>query len=249
MILSVQKAMKILAVIANVKNTAVPLKKIAGETAIPKPTCAHILETLCHDGYVRRISQSMGYVLGPALYHLTRYGRYEQELVSLCRPVMQWMEQKSHATVILSVIQNNQKFIISYADQEQNLLKEHARIRTDDIYRTATGRAILSHMDRAEVKAIWEEHGAPPAGHWDEVTSYEALLKALKQLQGKEIIAVRDQQTIGYACPLFRRTTCIGAIGLAWKARLDEAHPEERLRRILQKGAAEIQRRLSYEEE
>ena len=155
MIHSVEKAMKILAVISNAKNAPVTLMELSNQTGIPKPTCSHLLETLCHDGYARRVSHTEGYVLGPAVYHLTRYGRYEKELVTLCRPIMRWMEKKSHATVVLSVIQNHQKFIIDYADDEQNLFSEHPQIRTDEIYRTATGRAILSHMDRNEVRAIW----------------------------------------------------------------------------------------------
>jgi DNA-binding IclR family transcriptional regulator len=78
---------------------------------------------------------------------------------------MRWMERKSHATVILSVIQSNRKFIIDYADTEQNFFFDHTTIRTDDIYRTATGRAILSHMDRGEIERIWEKYGKPPLGH------------------------------------------------------------------------------------
>ena len=143
MIHSVQKAMHILSVLSDAKNQPVPLMDIAERTGYPKPTCAHLLETLCHDGYAVRVSQTKGYILGPALYCLTRYGRYEEELVSLCRPVMRWMERNSHATVVLSVIQSHHKFIIDYADAEQNLFSEHPKIRTDDIYRTATGRAII----------------------------------------------------------------------------------------------------------
>lgn len=254
MILSVQKAMNILSVLSDQVDHPIPLMEIALKTGYPKPTCSHLLETLRHDGYVVRISQSEGYILGPAVYHLTRYGQYGQELVLLCRPVMRWMERKSHATVVLSVIQSNQKFIIDYADSEQNLFTEHPRIRTDDIYRTATGRAILAHMDRDEVKAIWEKHGVPPKGYWDEVTSYESLVEALKQLRQQDIVVSRaaeksgERNAIGYAYPIFRRTVCLGAIGLAWKPTSGDQKidpkTEEQLRHILRKGAKEIERRL-----
>ena len=142
MIQSVQKAMEILRVVSDGKNHPVPLMEIAQKTGYPKPTCAHLLETLCHDGYAERVSHAEGYRLGAAAYYLTRYGSFEQPLVSLCRPVMRWMERKTHATVILSVLRNRQKFIIAYADTEQNLLREHPSICMDDLYRTATGRAM-----------------------------------------------------------------------------------------------------------
>ena len=258
MILSVQKAMRILSVLSDGKNHPVPLMEIAAKTGYPKSTCAHILETLCRDGYVKRISHAEGYALGPALYHLTRYGRYEAELISLCRPVMRWMEKKSHATAVLSVIQSNQKFIIDYADQEQNLFLEHPTIRTDDIYRTATGRAILAYMDREQVKEIWEKYGGPPAGHWDEITSCESLIEALKTIRRQEIVISGamekegERNAVGYACPIFRRSVCIGAVGIACKpigsCQTIDPQTEQMVCDILKKGTKEIMRRLSYEE-
>ena len=258
MIYSIQKALQILSVLSDEKNHPVSLMEIASRTGYPKPTCSHILETLCHDGYAVRISQSAGYILGPSTYHLTRFGRYAEDLVLLCRPVMRWMERKSHATVILSIIQSNQKFIIDYSDIEQNLFSEHPKIRTDDIYRTATGRAILAHMAPGQLQAIWEKYGNPQPGHWENVTSYNSLLAELEQIRKKDMVVTNASKkdgskiAVGYACPLFRNKVCIGAVGLAWTLPSTDAQVEpetdELLRSILQKGVREIHRRLSYEE-
>lgn len=256
MILSVQKAMKILTVISDSGGAPITLAEISAKTGFPKPTCSHLIETLCFDGYVKRVSHTKGYVLGPATHYLSRYGRYENKLISLIRPIMSWMERKTRATVILSVIQNNQKYIIAHIDKEQNLFEEHPLIRTDDIYRTATGRAILAEMNRDEVKAVWENNGAPLPGDWDEVKSYEDLEKALKEIRAEEIVITKgskrkDSNTKGFAVPLFKKMRCIGAIGLAWTKTGESEEElcaiEEKLCDILRKGAKEIQRRLSYE--
>lgn len=258
MIYSIQKAMNILDILSNEKNHPVPLIEIAERTGYPKPTCSHILETLCHDGYVKKISHSKGYTLGPSLYRLTGYGRYEEEFVTLCRPVIRWMERTSHATVVLSVIQSSQKFIIDYADSEQNLFSEHSTIRADDIYRTATGRAILAYMDRDQVKDIWKKYGKPLEGHWDEITSFESLIEALEKIRRQEIIVSQaaekegEKNAIGYAYPLFQRKICIGSVGIAWKplrsGQTIDPKTEKQLCDILRKGAKEIMRRLSYED-
>ena len=258
MIQSIQKAMNILSVIADAKNNSVALMEIAARTGYPKSTCAHLLQTLSYGGYVTHISHKEGYALGPALYMLTRYGRYEKDFVALCRPVMRWMEQKSHATVILSVICGNRKFIIDYVDTEQKLFEEHPTIRTDAVYRTATGRAILAHMRRDEVKAFWNAYGTPPPGHWDGITSYETLMRALKSVRQDKVVITKDEKSRGersangYACPLFRKSYCVGAIGIALKLTQDEAQSEQKERElcgILMKGAQEIQRRLDYEDQ
>ena len=100
--------MQLLTVISDHKGEAVALGELSRITAIPKPTCAHLIQTLCHDGYVKKVSHTQGYVLGPAAYCLSRYGRYENELVTEIRPIMRWLERKTGAAVALSVIQSCQ---------------------------------------------------------------------------------------------------------------------------------------------
>ncbi|MBQ8356868.1 MAG: helix-turn-helix domain-containing protein [Clostridia bacterium] len=247
MILSLQKALKILRVISDAKGEPVSLMSIAQKTEIPKPTCSHLLETLCYEGYVVRVSHTEGYTLGPSLHYLTRYGRYEEGFITLCRPILRWIERKSHATVILSVIQSGHKFIIDYADTDQRFFQEHPIIRTDDIYRTATGQAILAQMEPDDVERIYRLNGAPPPGHWDAVTNCEELLHELSLIRRHKVVKVVETtgSAVGYACPIFKRHTCIGAIGIAQKKEL--AHDEETLMRILWQGTKEIERRLRFE--
>jgi len=256
MIQSVHKAMRILSVISDGKNQPVTLMEIASATGYPKPTCAHILQSLCMDGYVERISHSEGYRLGLNLHHLTRFGRYDQELVTLCRPVLKWMEKNSNATALLSVIQNNQKFIIDNVDTGHRIFDEYQQVRKDDIYRTATGRAILAQMDLKQVKEIYQKYGNPEPGDWDEVQSFDELCRQLDIIRMQKIIIAdgspgKRKKVIGYACPIFRQSTCVGAVGLGWRipGEKDEAFKdqEEKIKNILLKGKKEIQRRLDYD--
>ena len=257
MIAVIQKAMKILSIISDAGGSAVSLGRIAEETGYPKPTCARILATLCEDGYAVRVSHTEGYRLGPGLYYLTRYGRYEERLVELCDPVLRWLEKKSGATAVLSVIQSGRKFIIDYSDRVQHLFGENTRIRVGDIYRTATGRAILSHMSDAELREIYGRYGNPEPHHWDRVSSYESLVEALAEIRGQKVVvsdainARRHQNARGYAKPLFHHGSCIGAIGVAVEASLLDdmtAEREGEIASLLERGVREIQRRLQYEE-
>ena len=253
MIRSVQKAMLLLTVISDHKGDAVTLSELSQKTAIPKPTCSHLVQTLCHDGYVKKISHAKGYILGPAAYYLSRYGRYENDLITEIRPIMRWLERKTGAAVVLSVIQSSQKYIIEHMDSEQKVFKERFSIKTDDIYRTATGRAILAQMKKEELKAIWKKNGPPKNGEWDEIQSYEALEKALKSLKTQNVIITKGKPSIpqGFACPLFEGSVCIGAIGLAWTpvgdGQEDQEVTEKKLCNLLLKAVKEIHRRLSYQ--
>ena len=253
MIESVRKAMKILSVISDAAGGALTLAEISERTGYPKPTCAHITKTLAEEGYVLRISHTVGYTLGPGAYYLTRYGRYEEKLISICRPVMRYMERKSGAAVILSVIKNSDKFIIDTYDTSQNMFKKRAQIRIDDIYRTATGRAILAEMSDEDAIAVYKKHGPPPRGHWDEVDGIESLLSELKNIRKQKIVITgrhgskNDRPALGIARAIFDKKHCVGAVGLAvWDEGIGDEELEK-LRAILIRGAAEIQRRLTFE--
>lgn len=258
MIASVQKAMRILSVLSDSRHKPVPLMEISRLTGYPKPTCSHILETLCNDGYAWRVSQTEGYSLGPSIYHLTRYGHYEEEVVMLCRPVLRWLERKSHATAVLAVMRGGKKFILDYSDTEQGLFSERTSIKVGEIYRTATGRAILAHMDEDGVRKIYEKNGAPLPGHWDEVGSYHELLKELEKIRRESVVIAdtpnsqNQPPSVAYAVPFFKDGRCYGAIGIARihndenDKNRDEA--EKLLKGLLMKGAKEIERRLRYEE-
>ena len=104
MIASVEKTIKILNTISEGRNSPVSLSSISNITGINKSTCSHILSTLESEGFVKKISHTKGYVLGPAAYCLSRHGRYENEFVSICHPLINWLHKKTGYSVILAVI-------------------------------------------------------------------------------------------------------------------------------------------------
>ena len=246
--------MRILSAVADGKGEPVTIGNIAKKVDMPSSTVSHIVSTLASDGYLIKVSRKSGYVIGPALHYLTRYGIYEAELVGICRPIMRWIERTTHATAVLSVIKSGRKFIIDYADDEQKLFAEHTRIRMGDIYRTATGRAILAEMERDEVAKLYNSLGVPERDHWKEVTSLDSLYEELAKIKKTRVVVTRpddaegEKNAVGYGSPLFRDGECIGAVGIAVRdpsAITDERDAE--LRAALKKAAREINRRLMYE--
>ena len=195
MIGSVQKAIKILNVISEGKNSPVSLLYISEMTGINKSTCSHIVSTLESEGFVKKISRTKGYVLGPAAYCLSRHLKYESEFVSICQPLIRWLNKKTGYSVILAVVERGQKYTIDYIDTEK-LLPEISEIMPDDIYRTATGRIIMANMDKSDIKEVFEKNGIPPEGHWDEVSSLETLEEELSKLTGNDIARHTSQETM-----------------------------------------------------
>lgn len=255
MIGAVQKTVKILNTISEGKNNPVSLLHISSVTGINKSTCSHILSTLESEGFVKKISRTKGYVLGPAAYCLSRHGKYESEFVSICHPLIRWLHKKTNCSVILAVIEGSRKYTIDYIDTENKILPEISEIMPDDIYRTATGRIIMANMDKSDIKRIFEKNGIPPEGHWDEVSSLETLEAKLSELDRNGIAqtyCVRDDGKImlGYAAAVFRYTKCVGAIGVAVLCTRQEYEQFEEKETLIKhniiKARVEIGRRLKY---
>lgn len=256
MINSVEKALNILTELSNNENDPITVKKISEKLGINRSTCSHIVKTLEENGFAERISHHDGYVLGPEAYFLSRFGKYAENTIAICRPVLKWLYKKSRHPVILATIKNDKKFIIDTYDNENKIFKKPQNIRYDDIYRTATGRAILAGMNRDEVYSIFQKYGVPQKNMWEEVTSYETLLNELSKIGKKDVVMTvhaveeTDILSIGYGCAVYKKSVCVGAVGIALSMTKDKyaafKEEEKHITTLLQKAVAEITRRMNY---
>ncbi len=251
--------MQIMSVISNGRGKPVSLSKISQITNIPKPTCIHIIQSLVEDGYLERISHTEGYTLGPSTFYLTRFGKYNQSFVTVCRPVIKWLYRQTGYSTLLAIIQGGKKYVIDYVNSDSGYIfnKENEDIFTDDIYRTATGRIILAHMSEPEIEKIYSLYGTPtPHDQWQSVDSLESLKKELAKFRetgyarSTTHVESTGSLTFGYAMPIFEKYTCIGAIGISVKITPQELDTfnqnEAKLVALLQKATREINRRLKF---
>ncbi len=220
MIKTTEKTMTILSVIADARYRPVTPKKIAEKAQITASACSHILKTLLVNGYVEKVSHNAGYILGPQTYYLTRFGKYEQDLISICRPVMNYLAQKTGDAVILATIKNYKKFIIETIDPTHNTFKDYQQVREDSIYRTATGRLLLAHMDRWDLEEIYNHYGKPTKeDFWPSINSFNDFRNEISKINVRQIIKIeniyKDICATGYALPLYRNKKCVAALGLS----------------------------------
>lgn len=240
---SVDKAMHILQLVSDHKNTPVTLAQISQSLGANKSTCSHLVCTLLQGGYLERVSHSKGYILGPSVYHLSRFGRYENDFTAFCRPALRYLYQRTQKSVILSVMKNCTKFIVDYIDKDGTFFSDKTSIRMDDIYRTATGRILLSHQDKDQLQQIYTQCGNPTPNDWNGISSFDDLRHALASIKQAKIAQTISPKTvsyhIGYGVPIYRNNTCVAALGVAIDC------PQNDLERFLQTEALSIQHTLS----
>ena len=253
MIKSVQKALNILKVLSDTPYESISLKEISEKTKIEKSTCHHLLETLCAEGFAQNFGLSGKYILGPDAYLLTRFGKYNETLISICHPLLTFNAKKTKNSVFLAEHANNQKIIIDKIDSNKNIFNHNAQIFTDDIYRTATGRILMSHMTRDEVFKLFQKYGTPKNGDWEGIDSFSALCSALKAVKKQQYIKTTSQinnelMHIGIGKAILKDGKCVGALGMACSATPncnDKQFSSSELNLFL-RTVAEINRRLKF---
>lgn len=253
MIKSVQKAMTLLSILSDSYDKPVTLAELSYQAGINKSTCSHIISTLESEGYAIKISHSKGYMLGPTAYCLSRFGRYKNEFVSVCRPIMQYLHRNLGYSIVLAVIEGGEKYLIDYID-DGVFFENKERIRRDDIYRTATGRAILSNLSPDGLKEITDKYGFPTAEEWPEIQNSNSISDYLIKMQNSDVFKSQatlsgENLNLGYGCAIFNNIGCVGAIGVAVQIPCDKEslflEEEKKITALLVRGAHEITHRLS----
>lgn len=218
----VEKVLKILTAISEGENKPVTLASIAEKTGIAKSSCVRIISEMVEEGYVKQVSRTRGYILGPAVYCLTRYGKYDSEFVAVCHPVLRWLHKKTDLCVGLAVIQHGKVFIIDVINTEPKTVAQKGDIYPEDIYFTPAGRILLANMSEKELREIYTMYGNPAKGdrgQWDEVTSFETLKEQLAKIDARGVLAFeetrvegREDRWGGWSTAIFRYSSCVGAI-------------------------------------
>ena len=253
---SVKKAMDMLKIISNAPNGEINLKELSELMGIPKTTCFHILNTLCAGDFVERVNHHGLYALGPMIHYVTRNGKYQQELIRLCYPVMNWIRRQTNQTVLLSVLNKNSKYIVHYINGERPLTVK-GNIYMGHVYETATGRVLVSNLDEERRMEFLHSKGLPTAEQWPEAAANAALRQEMRRIRSQGYAVVEasfgDMRDIAIGAPVFSGLDVICAIGIAMRyVPKSEEYPQAEIDGYVQHlltGAREINHRLTFEDD
>lgn len=249
MIQSVSRALDILTVVSDMRGEPITLSAIAQKTGIHVSTCAHLVETMCQKGFLTQISRTSGYILGAYTYYLTRYKTFQKELVYTCNPALRWIQHHTGQMALLAVLVDGEKFVISYTGDGKDTLRERGEFYRGSLYSSATGRAMLSGMCKADLMELVDKIGLPTEKEWPGVTSLQALERNLRIIGIEKIVCMEIPSKEGYNAIYGLRVSaprmCNCAVGLHVRMETPPTVQEqERFRNVLTAGVQEINRRL-----
>lgn len=133
-----------------------PAKKLARETGLPLATAYHLLRTLVHDGYVRKLDDG-GFVLGDKLQTLHTTGR-GQVLLSRIRPTLAALRDELATAAYLTFYEEGEIRVAEIVDGPQAPRVDLWVGFEDAGHATALGKSVLRELDDASRKDYLSRH-------------------------------------------------------------------------------------------
>jgi len=221
---SVQRALTLLNVVGEA-DRPLPAKTLARRTGQPLPTTYHLLRTLVHEGYLRRVDGE-GYVLGDQVAALSggASGR-----VARLRPVLEGLHAELCAAVYLSVLDDGEIWLVDLVDSPATPRVDLWVGFHDAAHATALGKAVLSALDDAARRDYLGDHDLPDLTPHT-VTDRRTLLRQLEDTHGYALD--REEYALGTACvaAAVPSRSLVAAIAVSVPAR--------QVQRVLERGDA-----------
>jgi len=210
-----QKVFNILEFLAETPERPRGLTEIAVRLGQHPATCANILKTMVSRHYVEQIAPKKGYLLGPALFQISRQAPYRKDLIAAADPLMAELAKTVNETVLLVTLRLSRRFILSQINGQQQIQVGPQALVQDNIYATATGRLLLAYLPEPELAKLVREHGLP-GSQWPEAGNPAAFKKALADIRKTgRVCHVPNDEVVGLAFAIRNhRHEIIAALGL-----------------------------------
>ncbi|MFJ8629524.1 IclR family transcriptional regulator [Streptomyces sp. NPDC093568] len=238
---SVQRAFRLLEAMSAHENGA-PAKQLARETGLPLATAYHLLRTLVHDGYVRKLADG-GFILGERLETLHTAGR-AQALLSRVRPTLAALRDELSSAAYLTFYEEGEIRVAEIVDGPRAPRVDLWVGFEDAGHATALGKTVLRELDEEARKDYLSRHSLADLTPRT-ITDTPELLRRIEAAPMAPAVTDMEEYALGTVCvavPVYSGTT-LGSLGVSLRA--DQRSRLEEVRARLLPTAGRVTRGLS----
>ncbi|MEV5440523.1 IclR family transcriptional regulator [Streptomyces sp. NPDC052682] len=241
LITSVQRALRLLEAVSGHDNGA-PAKQLARETGLPLATAYHLLRTLVHDGYVRKLDDG-GFVLGDKLQALHGAGR-GQALLGRVRPTLAALRDDLGTAAYLTFYEDGEIRVAEIVDGPRAPRVDLWVGFADAGHATALGKSVLRELDEESRKDYLARHHLADLTPRT-ITSPGELLRHIDASPVAPAVTDLEEYALGTVCVAVpvRSGDVLGSLGVSLPADRLSRLPEIRAR--LLPVASRVTRTLS----
>ncbi|MCX4580051.1 IclR family transcriptional regulator C-terminal domain-containing protein [Streptomyces sp. NBC_01571] len=216
LIASVQRAFRLLEAVSAHENGA-PAKQLARETGLPLATAYHLLRTLVHDGYIRKLDDG-GFILGDKLQALHSTAR-GQTLLSRIRPTLAALRDELATPAYLTFYEEGEIRVAEIVDGPRAPRVDLWVGFEDAGHATALGKSVLRELDDDARNDYLSRHGLADLTPRT-VTSSSELLRRLDSSPVAPAVTDLEEYALGTVCvavPVYCGDT-LGSLGVSLPA-------------------------------
>lgn len=181
---SVQSVDRVLTILEAVAKSAQPvaLAQLTDLLGINQSSVFRLANTLKRRGFLANPNSRKTYVLGPAIWRMSRNYAWSRMLVGICHEHLKTLGEKTGETAHLGVREGREVLFVDHcASTKQIVVPAHTGALMP-LYCTAHGKALLCDYGNAELKALL---GATPLKRFTDttITSLSELEKACAKVR------------------------------------------------------------------
>lgn len=214
---SVGRALDIVGFVADGPPDGLSVGEISKMLGLAKSSALATVRTLVAHGYLQPIEPGPRYRLGLSLIRLGDLSARQFPIAEICTPILREIRTETRLTARAAVSDDGYPLFVDRVDGP-GMVRFHTPLgRREPAHATAAGKAILSTLPAAEIRAKFSDSDL--VAHTSRtITSVELLLERLKLVRRRGFAVDDEEDVQGVACVgaafFNHQNTCAGALSL-----------------------------------
>ena len=219
--------------------------QLAEKLNLNRATCSRLLKQLTDMGYLLKVSRVQGYAPGPKLLTLNNIAGFERDLLDAACPVVDRIAETLGCSVLLARLYGRKRYVLYHRNCASDLNIRITQPCYDDLFCTATGLLLTSHLSEEEILACWQEQKKAGAEIMPEYRFKKNLIAQLEKISERGYFECEKGIQWIYAYPIFRNGKFYAALGASIHCSNHNSVYHRKICKVLKQAADEISRSLS----
>jgi DNA-binding IclR family transcriptional regulator len=210
---AINRSFDILEYLAIDPETPRSFSDIATNVGLNTGTCANIIKAMVKRGFLEKLDDKKGYLLGKKLYQLTRFDGYKKDLIQVAKPLLEKLTEKINENASLAVLKESSRILLYQTRCKQEI---QATASVDKpAYESSTGRLLIAVQKDAEIEKYLQSWGLPASSVWKEGATRDGFWSEIEKIR-KDNYAIQESpnQISGLAVAVFQNDKIIASICL-----------------------------------
>lgn len=186
---------------------------IVANVGLNAGTCANIIKAMVKRGYLTKLENKKGYMVGQKLYQLTSFHGYKKDLLNVAKPILIKLTEEINENAILGVLKNNERILLFQTQSKQDI----QAVSSEDklAYESSTGRLLIAMLTDVEIEKFVSLYGLPSPSVWKEASTKKGFTKAIVQIREDGFALQESIRNIsGISVAVIQDNKVIGAVGI-----------------------------------